>query len=54
MAKIPDRKIFRAKLKLWMAFVVEAVYCYVLSIFPNWTVETHLHANQSLMDRVMN
>ena len=50
MTKIPERKIFRAKCQLWMAFVTETVYCYILSIFPNWTVETHLHANQPLMD----
>ncbi len=49
----PKIDIFKAKFQLWMAFLTEAIYCYMLSIFPNWTVETHLHANQEIMDQVM-
>lgn len=43
----------KAKVIYWVSFLSEFMYCYILSIFPNWTVETHLHANQEKLDRVM-
>ncbi len=38
MIKIDTRKPIKAKAILWVAYFIEVAYCYVLSVFPNWTV----------------
>ena len=46
MEKIDSRHPIKAKVILWAVYLIEVAYCYILSVFPNWTVETHLHANE--------